>query len=107
MLGQKGRNLAKRHWLGNQIALHDVATQLPQHIKLIRTVYAFGKDKLAQIMRESGDRSDNRVAVLVMSEVDDERSVDLNRLDWQGLDMRERGVARSKIVERNRHAVIP
>ena len=65
---------------------------------------ALGHDRHAEQVGELDDREDDGVARAILFQVGDEALVDLDDVDREALEVGERGVAGSEVVEGERHA---
>src|ERR1022692_490086 len=85
-------------------ALCVVAAQLAQRALNARGLDSFGSDAQAEVAAELDDRSDEHCIVMVGLHAPHERAIDLDLIDWQLLQLRQRGEAGAEVVNRDRHA---
>src|SRR5690606_36527988 len=86
--------------LAEEIALHLVAAAAQQEPLLRGGLDAFGDDRDAQRPAYGDDGLDDRLVLDVVRDLEDERAVDLQRIDRETFELRERRVARAEIVDR-------
>ena len=77
-----------------------VAAHLAEARQLQRRLQALGDDGDAERVAEVDDGLDDRRVLGVEAEAGDEPTVDLDRLDREPLEVRERGVAGAEVVDR-------
>src|SRR5881227_905733 len=76
-----------------------VTTQQPQESELIFTFDSFGDDSLAEVVRQSNDGHDQRCVIRIGGRISYKRSIQLHRIDGQALEITERRVTGTEIVD--------
>ena len=75
--------------------------------RAVAALDALGHHGLVQLSRQGDDRGDDGVVARILAEVADERAVDLEHVERQPLQVRQRRVAGAEIVDRQPHAQAP
>ena len=99
VLGALGLHDGGRPRAAEQVALTPVAAQLTQPRQLERRLQAFGDHGDAERVAEVDDRLDDRRVLAVEPEPGDEAAVDLDRLDGEPLEVRQRRVPGPEVVD--------
>jgi len=86
---------------GEVVALPQVTAERPQLRELTRRLDSFGGNAQTERMAETHDGCDDRGVFLALTEPVDERPVDLQRMDRQGLQVRERRLTGTEVVDRD------
>ncbi len=81
------------------VALKGMASKTAEKQRLHLGLHALGYRRNAKIAGNVQDGLDDDAIILVGLQVVDERAIDLERVDRQALQMRQRGIARAKIIE--------
>src|SRR4029079_16422694 len=97
---EQRRELVRGYGRAEVVTLHLVARAFAQERLLLGRLDAFGDDRQAQGLTHRDDRLGNRAIFRVARDLADEGAVDLQRVDREALQMRERRVARAEIVDR-------
>ena len=93
------------HGAPEQETLTDIAPLDHQMRRLGGRLYAFGDRRYAQIFRKIDNRPDNSGITRFRGiEARHERPVDLDRVNRKLLQVRQRRIACSEIIQGNRHA---
>src|SRR5947209_13784026 len=98
---QPGEQVVRREGLREEMALRRRTAEHLQDAELLFVLDAFGDDVQAEIGAEVDQRGDDHAAVDAGLQLAHERAVDLDALDRQPLEVRERGVAGAEVVERD------
>jgi len=93
-----------RHWSTQQVALHRVTTELLQQGQLCVGLDTFGHHPDAEAVRQRDGGLDDGGVVLVETETVGEGAVDLEHVDGEPFEIRERREPRTEIVERETDA---
>lgn len=80
-------------------ALQIVAADVGEKSQLGRRFDAFGGDATAENAAEGDDGINDRDIAVVARQLADEAAVDLDRVDWQMFELRERTVARPEVID--------
>src|SRR5204862_8317980 len=75
--------LARRHRLGDPVALREIASEVAEHFPCRLVFDAFGTDLFAEVVREVDDGADDRGVGVADRHLSDERFVDLDLVDRQ------------------------
>src|SRR5258708_4014180 len=89
-----------------QETLDFVATVGVQEFELGHGFYALGDDFEFHVVRHRDDAARNRRVVAIVRQVADERTVDLDAIDREALEIGQRSRTRAEIVDRDAHAGI-
>ena len=92
------------HRGSEEVALGDVAAEGAQRGELVGRFDALGDDDHPERVRHRGDALHDRRGALVAAQAQDERPVDLEHVDREAVQVRERRVAGAEVVERERDA---
>ena len=92
---------------GEQEALPAVAVLASEQGELLLLLDALGEGLDRERLAELHEGVDQRLALLVVLQAQDERPVDLQRVDGEALQVSERGVAGAEVVDRDPHAELP
>lgn len=98
------QNILRRQWLIKIIALRLVALPFFQEIQLLVRFYAFRNHVQLEVMRHADDRIDKRRIFHIDVDVAREILVDLQRVNREQLQITQRRIARSEIVDRQMDA---
>src|SRR6267143_4569690 len=99
-LAQQADENVFRHRLAEEVALHFVATQQAQDLGLLLRLHALGDHLQAQRVGKRDDRRDKSHGVGIVVHLDDEGSIDLQRLHRQLRQIAERGITGTEVVDR-------
>src|SRR5260221_4431896 len=86
-------------WLGEQVALRSLATQILEEIQLSLCFHAFGYHFQAKIVRQHDDNANDLVGLRVTVHARDESAIDLQSVNWEALQATERRVSGSEVVD--------
>src|SRR5215470_16561017 len=100
---QQCRELAARYRPVENVALHLVTGVIAQESFLVRALDAFGDDRQVQALAHGDDRLSDGLVLAVLDEVANEGAVHLQGVDREALDLCERGVADSEVVDGDPH----
>src|SRR6185312_13208063 len=89
---------------GEQEALAAVAVLLPDQRELLRALDALGQGLDRERLAELNEASQEDLTLVPVADLRDERAVDLERVDWELLEVGERRVAGAEVVDRDPHA---
>ena len=103
--GKEKLKFIKGQWAAEEIALERVASKFFKMIALCFGFHAFGNDREAQRVAEGNDGLRNDLALDVGHHVADEGAIDLQLVNGQAAEVGQRGIAGSKIVDRELHAL--
>jgi hypothetical protein len=90
---------------GEVIALTEIAPELAQRAELHSVLDPFGQYREPEGVRERHDRADNRRVLGVGAEARDERTVDLQSVHRENLEIPERRLTSSEVVDADPHTV--
>ena len=96
--------MARRLGLAEQPALHHFAALFAQLGELRFMLHALGQRAHAQPVGEADHRRHNRARFLAAFEIIHKAAINLDLVEREGEQIVERGIARSKIIQRNLHA---
>lgn len=99
-----GQQLLCRHWASNHIALQNVATQCNQHQNMLYRLTTFGHDFSLKCAGQADHRLNDVQISGIAQHVTDKGLVNFQDVDGQMLQMRQRRIARAKIVQRKTQA---
>src|SRR6185369_5529268 len=88
-----------------QEALRVVASERPQRLELGRRLESLGDRRQLERVCEPDDRLDDAGVLRLAAEPADERAVDLQRLDREALEVRQRRVSGPEVVDAQTHAL--
>src|SRR5271163_1526801 len=100
-------NLLQRGGAAEQVALRLVAAFAIENGKLALGLDAFGQNGDAEALAQRHHRPDDRLGRRTRLDLAHEGSIELDLVERKSPKRFERGVARSKIIERNRHPERP
>ena len=101
---QQLEQLAGRQRLREQIALHLIATVAAQQLELTARLDPFGDHLESQAFRQRDDCLRDRSVVRIGGDVLNEGLVDLERLDREALEVKQRRIAGAEVVDRQTDA---
>nr|GFD35011.1 hypothetical protein [Tanacetum cinerariifolium] len=87
-----------------QITLHVIAAMLTEEFQLRGRFDAFGHDLEVQGVGHEDDRLNDFHVLRRFRDVDDERPVDLDRVQRKALEIGQGGIARAEVVDGQAHA---
>src|SRR3712207_4179729 len=103
---QQVPNFLRRQGFGEVVALGYIAAHLPQPLELLLFLYPLGDSLDAQGMRQVDYRRYQHLRPRIFAEPADERTIDLDVLYGEALEVGERGVPCPEIVQDRPHAEI-
>ena len=98
--------LLRRQRLADPVALEAVAAAHVEEVELRARAHAFGDDLEPEAARKADDRLGDRRVARIGLEVGDERDVDLQRVDREMLQVRQRRIAGAEVVDRDGEAFV-
>src|SRR4051794_10644841 len=105
--GEQLLEVRRAQRLGEEVALRALAAEALERLELLDGLDALGDRAEAEAVGDVDDRRDDRGVVLLGAEPVDERAVDLDRVDRDALQARERRVAGAEVVEQDANAARP
>jgi hypothetical protein len=96
--------IANRKRTACQIALNLVASFLQEERALGLLLDAFGEHRNFEAVRQPDDRADNRRGMMIVLEVGNEGTIDLDFVEGKGVQIRQRRISLAEIVQRDLHA---
>lgn len=90
--------------LPGEIALHLVAALQRQERELAFGLDALGENRNVQAVPERDDGAHDRHRMVIIVEIANEDPVDLDLLEREGVQVGQRRISRSEIIERDMHA---
>ncbi len=99
-LGEAVEELTGRLWCSDREPLRDVAAKSAQMSPLRARLDSLGDDERIERVGEVDGSADDGIAARVVREVRDEAPVELDLLERQPVEVRERRVARAEVVDR-------
>src|SRR5258708_8204139 len=89
----------RRQWLAAEVSLYRGAPFPEQEIALLPALHSFRQYRHTKASPKSDHGPDDRHGVPVRRYVRHEGTVDLDQVEWKGMQIGKRGVARPEIVE--------
>ncbi len=106
VLSNQSVRLLDRQRLRHEEALAEIAAELAQGRQVLLALDAFGDHRETEVVREIDGRADDHQIVVVVDHVNHEGLVDLELVQRQPLQVRERRIAGAEIVDRQADAEI-
>src|SRR6185437_10032392 len=97
-------DIVRREGLADQITLREVAAELPQQAPGLGLLDSLGDDAQAHAVPQADGRSDDGRLIAAEARMRDERAIDLQLIDRQTAQLRERRMPGTEIVDRETHA---
>src|SRR6185295_11224329 len=101
VVGDEGLDLALRHRLRKEIALHRRATETIDDLGLLRRFHTFHHAIEFQVAAQVDHRLDDVAGVLLRRDIANEAPVDLDLVQRQLMDIAQAGLPRSEVVKRH------
>ena len=105
----RAQELDETRWrqrLAHPVSLEAVAAARVEELELLARAPALGDDLEPQAPRQPDDRLGDRRVARVGLEIGDERDVDLQRVDREVLEVRQRRVPGPEVVDRDPEALV-
>ncbi len=103
LIGKYSCRVRGRQWGAEQKALHFNAVQRTYHFELAQCFHAFRNQIQPKAFRDGHDGGNDRRITRVGGDVLHERLIDLNGVDWKLLQVVERRIVDTEVVDRNLH----
>ena len=105
--GEEALEFCLGHGLGEVIALHEMATEVLEHFRLLERLDALGDDGRIQPLEHPDDGTEHDAAALLVNRVPHEAHVELHDVHGHVLQHVQRGEPVSEIVHLHEHVVLP
>src|SRR5262249_24160818 len=96
-----GETRERRGWLGEEIALEQIAAELDERVALLDVLDALAHDHHAHVLAERGHRANQLLLRRLLVHVAHQGHVELDDLGLKQREAREAGVTGAEIVDRD------